>query len=144
MNLKLFLATIAGAIIAFFFGWLVYGVMLMDFFTANTIHYEGLMMEMPNIFLLALGYLAISFFMAFVFQRWAAFTTFMSGLYGGLVIGFFFSFTFDLYIMAGMNLYTPTSTIVDIVVNTVIYGITGGVIAFILGLKKEKEPASQG
>jgi len=107
MNIKLFLAAIAGAVVSFLLGWLIYGLLLMDFFQANTIVYEGLFMEMPNMFLLILANLLMSFFIAFIFQRWAGFTTFLKGLGGGAFIGFFLAATIDLSLFSMMNLYTP-------------------------------------
>lgn len=137
MNTKLFLAAIAGAVLSFLLGWFIYGLLLMDFFQANTIVYDGLMLEMPNMFLLMLANLLMSFFMTFVFQRWAGFNTFMKGLYGGVMIGFFFAAITDLYILSMMNLHTPTFIIVDIIISTVMNGIIGGVIGLILGYGKK-------
>ncbi len=142
MNMKLTLATIAGAIVSFFLGWIVYGLLLMGFFTANSIHYEGLMLEMPNIWIMIIADLSMGFLLAFIFQRWAKFDTFMKGLYGGLIFGFFLALAMDLFSLSMMNLYTPVYVIVDIIVGTIMNGIVGGVIGWILGMgKKEAAPA---
>lgn len=140
MNIKLFLAAIAGAVVSFLLGWLIYGLLLMDFFQANTIVYEGLFTEMPNMFLLILSNLLMSFFIAFIFQRWAGFTTFIKGLCGGAFIGFFVAAAIDLSLFSMMNLYTPAYVIVDIVLYTIMTGIIGGVIAMILGSGKKAVP----
>lgn len=52
MNKKLLHATLAGGILFFLLGCLVYGVLLMDFYEANTKVYEGLNKEMPDLLLL--------------------------------------------------------------------------------------------
>jgi hypothetical protein len=138
MNTRLFLAAIAGAVVSFLLGWLVYGIILSDFMQANSIHYDGLKTEMPNFFLLILSGLFMSFFIAFVFQRWAGFTTFMNGVFGGVIIGFFIAASVDLSFFSMMNLFTPYYLFADIVVGTVITGIEGGVIAAILGYRKKE------
>jgi hypothetical protein len=137
MNGKFFLSAIAGAVTSFLLGWVIYGFVLKSFMEANMIHYPGLEMEMPNMFILILSTLLMSVFIAFVFQRWAGFTTFMNGLYGGLIIGFFISASIDLSFFSMMNLFTPKYLVVDIIVGTINTGIIGGVIAAILGMGKK-------
>ncbi len=138
MNAKFFLSAIAGAITNFLLGWLVYGILLKGFAEANMTQYPGLMPEMPNIFLILLSTLFMAFLIAFIFQRWAGYSTFMNGLYGGMIIGFFIGASMDLSMFAMMNLFTPLYMIVDILVATVLTGIMGGVIAAILGIRKKE------
>lgn len=47
MSQRALLAALAGAVTSFLAGWLIYGILLMDFYKANTIVYEGLMKEPP-------------------------------------------------------------------------------------------------
>lgn len=138
MNAKFYLSALAGTVTTFLLGWLIYGILLKGFSEANTIHYEGLMPEMPNMFLLILSNLFMALFIAFVFQRWAGFNTFRNGLFGGMIIGFFISAAFDLSMFSMMNLVTPVFLIVDILVYTFMTGITGGVIAAVQGYGKNK------
>ncbi|MBK7856274.1 MAG: hypothetical protein IPJ79_16525 [Bacteroidetes bacterium] len=49
MNKKVIAAAIAGAITTFMLGWLIYGMLLMDFMEANTVKYEGLMLNPQNL-----------------------------------------------------------------------------------------------
>lgn len=138
MNLRTFIATLAGMVTLFLLGWLVFGILLMDFYQANTTHYEGLMNEMPNLFLIIVSQLLFSFMLAYIFQVWAGFNSFAKGFTGGLFIGFFVTFAFDLYFLSGMNLFTVKSIIVDIIANTILYGIAGGVIGLVLGFGGKK------
>ena len=71
MNTKLILATLAGGILYFLLGWLIYGVLLMDFSMANTTQYAGLMKDMPDLLVLFLGNLSFALLMAWIFQKWA-------------------------------------------------------------------------
>ena len=148
MKTRLILAALAGAILYFFLGWLVFAILLGNYYEANTTHYEGLMKDMPNIYLLILSNLVSGFFMAFIFQRWARFTTFMKGMTGGLILAFLMSLSLDLYFLSAMNLFGGIVIIVDIVASTIIGGIVGGIIGWILGMEKkiapkESEPMGQ-
>jgi hypothetical protein len=141
MNAKFFLSVVAGAVTNFLLGWIVYGYLLRGFAEANMTQYPGLMPEMPNIFTLLLAILFMAFLIAFIFQRWAGYSTFMNGLYGGMIIGFFIGASIDLSMFSMMNLFTPVYMIVDILMSTIMTGIMGGVIAAVLGMGKKKETA---
>ncbi|MDZ7742245.1 MAG: hypothetical protein U5Q03_10945 [Bacteroidota bacterium] len=52
----------------FLLSWLVYGILLMDFYEMNSSQYEGLMKEMPDMLLMALGGVVWAFFIVYVFQ----------------------------------------------------------------------------
>ena len=79
MNTKLLLAALIGAIVAFFLGWLVWGILLMDYYNAYTTQYEGLMRNPPVLWALFLSQLAWTFMFAYIFDKWANITTFKSG-----------------------------------------------------------------
>jgi uncharacterized membrane protein len=133
MNTKMLLAALGGTVANFLLGWLVYGILLMDFYQANTIQYEGLMYEMPNLFLVFLSNFTMAFLFAYIYQVWAGIKSFGKGFTTGLLLGFLIMFTFDLYFVAGMNLMSTTLVIVDILVSTIMTGIMAGVVAWILG-----------
>jgi hypothetical protein len=130
------LATLVGGVFMFLLGWLVFGILLMDYYAANTIHYEGLMKPMPNLVLIFVSNLSFSFLLAFIFERWAKVANFKDGLMAGLAIGLPLMISFDLWFVAGMNLFSNTSIVVDIIVNTICFGLLGGVIGWVLGFKK--------
>jgi hypothetical protein len=138
MNTRLIIATLVGGIVSFFLGWLIFGVLLMNYYEANTTQYAGLMREMPNnIILIIIANLANAFLLAFIFQRWAGIKTIVKGLLGGMLVTFLIILSMDFYLLAWMNLYTPTSIIVDIIVNTAFGGIIGGIIGWVLGFQKK-------
>jgi uncharacterized membrane protein len=137
MSTKALLAAFAGSVLAFLLGWLIYGIVLMDYFESNTTHYEGLMKEMPNIFLIYINNLLWTLLLAFIFDKWAKIKSFGGGLKAGIIIGLPVSLSFDLYILGGMNLFTPTLVIIDVLASTVITAVAGGLIGFILGTGKK-------
>jgi hypothetical protein len=137
MNAKLILASVIGAVVAFLLGWLIFGIILMGFYEANTTQYTGLMKEVPNLFLMIIANFFMAFLLSFIFQRWAGFKTFMQGLNGGMLIGFCVGLSYDLFFIAMMNLYNTKVMVVDVLANTILMGIVGGVIALILGYEKK-------
>jgi len=78
MTKKLFLSGIIGAIVYYFLGWLVYGIL----FTENTTGEESMLY-------IALGCLFYAFIYATIFARWVNITTFSSGLKAGAILGLF-------------------------------------------------------
>ena len=111
----------------------------MDFFVENTKYYEGLMYEMPNLLLYFLANLSMSYLIAFIFQKWANIKSISKGFSAGFFIGLFLSISIDLMFYAGMDLYTPTLVVVDVIANSVIIGLVGGSIGWILGFEKKTE-----
>jgi hypothetical protein len=138
MSTKIILAAIAGSIIYFLLGWLIFGFLLMDFFAENTKFYEGLIYEMPNLLLVFLSNLSLSYLLAFIFQKWADIKTLSKGFTAGFFIGLFLSISIDLMFYASMDLYTPTVVVIDIIANSVIIAFVGGSIGWILGIDKKK------
>ena len=92
MTKKLILAALAGSVAQFLLGWLVYGLLLANFISTQTVHYEGLMKDMNTgsfMILVFIAGLVMSFLISYIFQRWGKLDTFLKGLNGGLFFGFF-------------------------------------------------------
>ena len=49
MDKKIITAAIVGAIVSFLLGWLIYGFLLMDYYTEYSVRYEGLMKDPPEL-----------------------------------------------------------------------------------------------
>jgi uncharacterized membrane protein len=109
----------------------------MDFYKDNTTPYEGLMKEMPNLLLIFVSGILFAFLLAYIFDRWANIRTFSKGFIAGMFLGFLIMAGFDLYLMAGMNLFNIKVIIVDIIANTIVSGILGGITALVLGYGKK-------
>jgi hypothetical protein len=141
MNLRTWAAALAGLVTVFLLGWLVWGILLMDYMKAHTIEYKGLMNDVPNMVPLIIGDLAWTWLVAFIFDQWAGIRTFVGGMKGGAIIMFALVLGIDFQFKAMMNLYEGYSAmIVDIIAATVVGAVTGGVIGFVLG-KMDLGPA---
>ena len=76
MLVRILAATVAGGIVFFVVGYILFAVLLESFFKGYMIQYPGLMKEpMPDMIFLALWNLVMALLFAFVFERWAGIRT---------------------------------------------------------------------
>lgn len=137
MNKKFIIAGLAGGVVYFLLGWLVYGILLKDAMTS----WEGpdpiKMKEMPDMLPLIFGNMFMSFFLAYVFTKWANIFTLKSGLIAGAIIGLFIGASFDLTMFATSSAFNATGMIMDIIVNTIMLALVGGVVGLVVGMVKD-------
>lgn len=136
MNKKIIAATIAGAFTTFMLGWLIYGMLLMDFMEANTVKYDGLMLNPPKLGVLFVSHLAFALLLAWLYDKWINCRNFASGFTNGLIIAGLVTISIDLGFYAFMNLYNTTMMAVDIAVSSLIWAVASGVIGLVLGKMK--------
>lgn len=142
MNIRVLVAAVAGAVVMFFLGWLIFGVILMSYFQANTAQYAGLQKMPPDFRLLVPAQLAWAWLYAFVFDYWAGIRTFVAGLKGGLLISVPITIAMVLQMESFMELYKGVPPmIVEILASAVWAAISGGVIGQVLGLMSKKAAA---
>jgi hypothetical protein len=134
MNTKVLLAALAAGVFYFFGGWVIYGMLLMDFMTANTTFYEGLMKseEEMNFAALIVGNLVWGLLIALIVFRTGG-KSFKDGAITGLWVGFLMNLSFYAMYAAFMNLYSDTYMAVDMVVGTLFVAVGGGIAGLIIG-----------
>ncbi|HEX8735681.1 MAG TPA: hypothetical protein VF721_10185 [Pyrinomonadaceae bacterium] len=134
MNIRVLVATVVGGIVMTLLGWLIFGILLMNFLKPYMIHYNGLEKDPPAWLPLIIFNFAFAWLFAFIFDYWATIRTFTGGLKGGALIMLPMVIGIDFQYMAFMNLYTSYLPVfVDIIAATVLGAIAGGVIGFVLG-----------
>lgn len=134
---KRILTTLVGFVVLFLLGWLLYGFLLMDFYTTNTGTATGVMRSETDMvwWALILGNLFQAYLLVYIFGKWANITTFGGGFSGGLIIGLIIGFAFNLSMYGTANIANLTATLVDPFVSGIMMGVTGGVIGWMLGRK---------
>jgi hypothetical protein len=137
MFMKPILAILASALTGFFLGWLIFGLALAGFYEANITHYDGLMNAEPAMWGYVVGNLLLGGLFVYIFHWLADIKEFGKGFIAGLVITCLVMTTMDIYFFTGMNLFSGTLVIVDIIANTVLGGVMGGVAALVLGSGKK-------
>jgi len=134
---KILLGGVTGGITLFLLGWLIYGILLMDYMTAN----NNQCMNRPNMemiwWALILSNLAFGFLLSIVFI-WSNTTGIIPCAKIAAIIGLLFSISIDLgyYSMTTMYL-NPSAIIVDVIAYTVYLAITGAVIGWVMGMVKK-------
>ena len=123
-----------GGVVAFFLGWLFFGILFPDLLK---IPLEGFMKPEAEMVMWAMiaANLLWGLFLAYIFVQWANISTWISGAKAGATVGFFISAIFDTGYYAMSNMFTLNSMLIDIVVNTLFAGLTGAVIGWWLGRK---------
>ena len=132
---KILLAGLIGGAVAFLLGFLFYGLLLTNFFTANAGTATGVMRADADMqwIPMIVGHLAWGLLFALVFGRWASISTFATGAKAGAVLGLLVALTYDMISLGSTNVSTLDAALVDIVVMTGISAIVGGVVGWFLG-----------
>ncbi len=142
MNTQKFLVSgIVGGIVSFLAGFLIYGLLLMDFYASNQGTATGAMKAQADFIWWALmaGCIFQGLLVSYIFNRWANITTLAAGATGGAVIGLLYSASFDLSMYGTANLLNLTSTCVDIVASTLLFALIGAAVGMMNGMGAKKE-----
>lgn len=137
MNTRVLLAGLASGVAGFLLGWVIFGMLLMDYFEAGVIHYEGLHKpeEEMNLGLVFLANLLFGLMLAWVCDKSGSRSA-GSGFVAGAVVGFGVYASMSIMFLAFMNWYTGMSVaVVEILANTVWSALMGAVAGLVLARK---------
>jgi len=140
MNTQKFLVSgIVGGIVSFFGGYLIYGVLLMDFFAKNAGTATGVMKAQADFvwWALILGCIFQGLLLSYIFNKWANVTSLSAGASAGAVISFLMSVGFDLTMFGTSNMSTLTGSVVDIICGTVLGALVGAAVGMANGMGKK-------
>ena len=133
---RFILAGIVAGVVFFLLGWVIYGMLLANYMTDNTL--AGSMRAENEMiwWALILGNLASGFLLAYILGKAGA-STIGSGAGIGLVVGLLMSLSFDLTMYGTSRIITNAQFIgVDVIASAVISAIAGGVVGWVYGMKK--------
>lgn len=132
------LATLVGAIVMFFLGYLIWGMATVDFFEEHTI--VNVMKEVPNLGLIALANLIGVFIMSTLYSKWArGHYSLGQGFEFGALIGAFVGLSMGLLWYATANMMDLTAHVVEAILDIIFYGIIGIVISVVYQKTAKKE-----
>lgn len=132
---KLAVGGIVGGVIFFFLGWLLYGMLLVDFMKSHPGVVSGYEKEMPDMLYLAIGNLASGLLMAYVFIK-ANVNTLMGGLIMATIMGLLMAVSFDCMMYGTTNLLSKKAIMADVLAATAMFAVTGAVVGLVLGKLK--------
>ena len=133
MNSKKFLiGGIVGGIAFFLLGWLVWGILLMDFMQSHSNSSSGVFRAEADMvwWAMVVGNLAMGFLLSYVLSK-ASINTAGGGIATGAVFGLLWAVAIDCMMYAQVNLYDTTAMIADIGASTVVTGVVGGIIGWV-------------
>jgi len=135
---KILMGGIAGAVAFFLLGWLVYGMLLMDFMTANTNQCAMKPMADMTWWAIILSNLISALLLAMIFS-WSNISGMAAGAKTAAIIGLMMSLSHAFSSYAMSTMYNDMTTMLVLAVaHTVIYTIAGAVIAWVMGMSKAK------
>src|SRR4051794_27415286 len=148
MVIRILVAGIVGTIVSMTMGWLVWGMLLANFFASTlTATAKTVMTTQPRMLPLIAGNIGFGFFYAFVLERWAGARTLVSGAVAGAVMGFSIACIMDLMndaFTVGMHIGSNTPPmLVDIIAGTVVGAVIGAAEGLVLGMMNKESAASE-
>jgi hypothetical protein len=138
MNIKnLFISGIVAGILFFLLGWLVYGILLMDYMSQHTgkVGHVIERKEMEYLFLIV-GNLLQGFLLAYIFIK-ANVSSLMEGMVMGAIIGFLMSSSFDFNMYGTSFVFSKKGMMADVIAFTIISALIGAVLGA-LGTNSKK------
>jgi len=135
MNTKTLLGALIAGVISFLLGWLIFGILLMDYYTANMVQYSGLLKNPPEIWAIAIANLAWALLIAWVFSM-SGINTVSRGISTGFILGFLMTLGFNSFLYAQFNLYNTKILAIDTVLSGVMGGINGAILGWWFGRSK--------
>lgn len=136
MNMKIIRGTLFGGIAYFLLGWLVWGILLMDFYTANYSQVMNRPITDMVWWAMVVSNLAFALLLTLIL-KWSGAKVIMDGLKIGTIVGFLFSLSIDLSFYSMTTMFNNLSGIVvDLVVNSAVMALIGLVIVLTWGKEK--------
>ncbi len=130
---KILLGGIAGGVSFFLLGWLIYGILLIDYTTANYNQCAARPMQDMIWWAIILSNLSSGFLLSLVFS-WSNTSGLMTGAKVAGIIGFLYALAVDLSVYSMSTAFSNLSALlVDIIAYTVMSAIAGVVIGLVMG-----------
>ncbi len=130
---RLIIGTLVGAITLYVLGYLIWELAFADFFAANAGSATGVARDTLVIWALALGTVSYAALLTLAIGTRAGSATIVEGLKIGAIAGFLMWFGVDFIHYGIANVSNLTATIADSLLELIRAGISGAVIAAVLG-----------
>lgn len=133
---KLVMGGIAGGVAFFLLGWIIYGMLLMNFMTSHPGTVGGIERAEPDFLYLIIGNLAMGFLFACILVK-SNVNNLSSGLITGGIVGLLMAVGVDSTMYATTNIISKTAMAADVAAMTVMSAIVGAIIGLIVGMGKK-------
>ena len=144
MDIKRFIiGTVVGAITLYILGYLIFDLAFAEFYAANAGSATGVVRDNQVVWAVALGTLSYAALLTLAIGIRAGSTTIVEGVKIGAIVGFLMWFGADFIFYGIFNISNLTLTFVDSLLELIRAGITGAVIATVLGKIADAPEAPQ-
>lgn len=133
---KLLMGGIAGAVTTFLLGWLIFGMLLMDFMNSHPGVSGVINKAEPDFLYLIIGNLAMGILFAYILIK-SNVNTLAGGLVCGGIVGLLMAVGYDSMMYATTTVLSKTAMAADVAATTVMFAISGAVIGMVLGMGKK-------
>lgn len=139
MKKQTILGGLAGGVTFFFLGWILFGILLREFYLGNGNHCMDRPEEEMVWWALIASNLGWGIFLALIFE-WTNTSGWMEGLKKGGIIGGIIAVSIDLGFYSMTTMYIGKRLIVgDILANIIFSAIGGAIIALIMGMNQKSQ-----
>ncbi len=132
---RILLAGLIGGVFAFFFGWLLWGIIFRDMMPSGMASVNRAESDMIMWALVASN-LIWGILMAYIFVQWASISTWQTGATAGAILGLLISAAYDFGFYSMTTLFTLQDVAIDVALNTFFVATMGAVVGWWLGWKK--------
>jgi hypothetical protein len=130
MNAKqLAVGIIVGTLVSMIVGYVIWDVLVADFFASNMGSATGVMRDTQLLWAVIIGTVSYTALIALALSAQSGELTIAGGLKVGAIVGFLVWFSVDFILFGIMNVNTLTVAIVDPILEAIRAGITGAAIA---------------
>ena len=137
MNIKkLLMGGITGGVLFFLLGWVIYGMLLMNFMNTHPGTAGNIGKNPPDFLYLIIGNLSMGFLMAYIFIK-AGINSLGSGFITGGVIGLLMAVGYDCTMYATTTVISKTAMAADVAAATVMSALVGAAVGAIMGMGKK-------
>lgn len=133
---KLLLGGITGGVLFFLLGWVIYGILLMNFMAAHTGVAGNIARPQPDFLYLVIGNLAMGFLICFIFIK-ANVNSLGAGFITAAIIGLLMAVGYDCMAYATSTVLSKTGMAADVIAATIMSAITGAAVGAVLGMGKK-------
>ena len=144
MLVRILAATVAGGIVFYAVGFVLFGIVLDPVMKPYMNQFPGLMKEpMPDMIFLPQWNLSMAALFAVVFEHWASIKTFVGGLKGGFILMTLTVLIINLQWVAFTTVFKgPIGFIINAVASIALGTLAAGVVGAVLGLMNKGTASS--
>lgn len=126
-------AVLAGAIVVYAVGYVIFDTVFASFYAANAGSATGVFRESQVLWAVLVGCVCYAALITFTMNRGGGTASVATGAQVGAIVGLLLWGTVDFVFYGAMNLNNLTVTVLDPILEFVRGGISGAVIALVLG-----------